>query len=160
MRRFLKIKQGRPTTREVLIEFVGALFGMGLLVWMSQLTAVPLLWAPLGGTMVLVFGAHASPFSQPMNVLGGHLLSATLAVVAFAFLPHNTITLIFVVAATIAAMRLARLTHPPAGANAIVIYLAQASWFVVMPALAFGIGIILALGFFVHKFSKTAYPAH
>jgi CBS-domain-containing membrane protein len=88
MRRFVKIKLPKPTWREVLVEFIGALIGIGVLVGLGDLTSVPLLWAPLGGTLVLVFGAHASPYSQPMNVLGGHLLSAGLGLILLWILPH------------------------------------------------------------------------
>ncbi|WP_296632973.1 HPP family protein [Rhodoluna sp.] len=159
MRRFVKIKLPKPTWREVLVEFIGALIGIGVLVGLGDLTSVPLLWAPLGGTLVLVFGAHASPYSQPMNVLGGHLLSAGLGLILLWILPHTEISLIITVGLVIAAMRLTRLTHPPAGANPIVIYLTSASW-AVLPTLALGAVVILILGFFVHKFSAHAYPAH
>ena len=159
MRRFLKIKLPKPTWREVLIEFAGAMLGFGLLVGIGDLTQVPLLWAPLGGTLVLVFGSHNSPYSQPMNVLGGHMVAAGLGLLLLSVLPHNHVSLVITFGLVVTAMRLLRLTHPPAGANPIVIYLTSASW-AVLPAVAVGALMILALGFFVHKFSATAYPAH
>ncbi len=159
MRRFVKIKLPKPTWREVVIEFVGAVLGFGILVGLGDLTQVPLLWAPLGGTLVLVFGSHNSPYSQPMNVLGGHLVSAGLGLLLLSILPHNHVSLVITFGLVVAAMRLLRLTHPPAGANPIVIYLTAASW-AVLPALAIGALVILVLGFYVHKFSATAYPAH
>jgi CBS-domain-containing membrane protein len=155
----VKFKLPKPTVREVLVEFIGALAGIAVLVALGEITHVPLLWAPLGGTLVLVFGAHSSPYSQPMNVLGGHLLSAGLGLILVSLLPHKQISLIITVGLVIAAMRLTRLTHPPAGANPIVIYLTTASW-AVLPALAIGALVILILGYFVHKLSVHAYPAN
>ncbi|MEY2945503.1 MAG: hypothetical protein RL243_249, partial [Actinomycetota bacterium] len=58
----------------------------------------------------------------------------------------------------IAAMRFARVTHPPAGANPIVIYLTKASWFVVLPSLALGAAAILVLGWLLHRLTRTEYP--
>jgi len=55
-------------------------------------------------------------------------------------------------------MRLTRLTHPPAGANLIVIYLTQASWLVVIPALAVGSLAILLLGYLIQRLTATQYP--
>lgn len=55
-------------------------------------------------------------------------------------------------------MRLTRLTHPPACANPIVIYLTQASWLVVIPALAVGSLALLLLGYLIHRLTATQYP--
>ena len=41
---------------------------------------VLLLTAPMGASAALVFGAPALPFSQPRNVIGGHVVSAVCGV--------------------------------------------------------------------------------
>jgi CBS-domain-containing membrane protein len=158
VKRFVQIKQPKATWREVLIALIGGALGIGILEFITQVTNLPLLWAPFGGTCVLVFAAHSSPFSQPLNVLGGHLLSAILSFVLIAILPAGPFTLMLVVGVVIAAMRITRLTHPPAGANPIVIYLAHASWVVVLPSLAIGALAILVVGYFMHLLTKTQYP--
>ena len=106
----------------------------------------------------MVFAAHKSPYSQPINVLGGHLLSAVISLLLVWILPHNTWSLMLIVGVVIAAMRVARLTHPPAGANPIVIYLTQGSWLVVLPSLAVGCLAILLLGYLVHRVTRTSWP--
>mgnify|MGYP000051724933 FL=1 len=62
------------------------------------------------------------------------------------------------VGVVIAAMRLARVTHPPAGADPIVIFLAQPTWWMVLPALALGSLAILVLGYLIHRMTRTEYP--
>jgi CBS-domain-containing membrane protein len=119
---------------------------------------MPLLWAPFGGTLVLVLAAQRSPYSQPINVLGGHLVSASISLVMVGLMPHNTWMLMLTVGVAIAGMRLARVTHPPAGANPIVIYLAQPLWWVVLPSLAVGSLAILLMGFLIHRMMRKEYP--
>jgi len=158
MRRLIKLHQPKASWREILIDLIGSALAIGVLVLITDFTKVPLLWAPFGGTCVLVFASHKSPFAQPINVLGGHLLSAFISLPLVYFLPHNTWTLMLTVGVVIAAMRFTRLTHPPAGANPIVIYLSQAHWFIVLPALAVGSLAILLLGYLIHRLTATQYP--
>jgi len=158
MRRLIKLHQPRASWREIFIDLVGSALAIGALVLITDYAHLPLLWAPFGGTLVLIFASHKSPFAQPINVLGGHLLSALISLPLVYFLPHNTWTLMLSVGVVIAAMRLTRLTHPPAGANPIVIYLTQANWLVVIPALAVGSLAILLLGYLIHRLTATQYP--
>ena len=158
MRRLIKLHQPKASWQEIVIDLVGSAAAVGVLALITDVTKMPLLWAPFGGTLVLIFAAQRSPFAQPINVLGGHLLAASISLVMVWLLPHNTWTLMLTVGVVIAAMRLARLTHPPAGANPIVIYLAQPTWWVVLPALAIGCLAILLLGFLIHRMTRTEYP--
>lgn len=158
MRRWITLHQPKASWAEIAIDLVGSAAAIGILVGITDVTHMPLLWAPFGGTLVLIFAAHRSPFAQPVNVLGGHLLAASISLVLVWLLPHNTWMLMIIVGVVIASMRLARLTHPPAGANPIVIFLAQPAWYVVLPALAVGVIAILALGYLVHRMTRTEYP--
>lgn len=158
MRRLVKLHQPKASWREIVIDLLGGFLAIGVLALITDATSMPLLWAPFGGTAVLIFAAHKSPYSQPINVLGGHLLSATISLVLVGLLPHNTWTLMLALGVVIAAMRLTRLTHPPAGANPIVIYLAQPLWYVVLPSLALGSLALMVLGYLVHRITRTQYP--
>lgn len=158
MRRFVQFKQPKASWRELIISLVGGALTIGVLALITEVSNLELLWAPFGGTCVLLFAAHTSPFSQPMNVIGGHLLSATVSYLLLAVLPHQTWALALTVGFVIAGMRLARVTHPPAGANPIVIYLTKDSWLLVLPALALGALAIVVVALLVHKVSRTPYP--
>lgn len=158
LRRLFRLHQPKASWAEIVFDLIGGALVIGLLALITDFTKMPLLWAPFGGTAVIVFAAHKSPFAQPINVLGGHLLSASVSLLLVTLLPHNTWTLMLTVGLVIAAMRLTRLTHPPAGANPIVIYLTKASWLVVLPALAVGSLAILVLGFLMHQMTRKEYP--
>jgi CBS-domain-containing membrane protein len=70
----------------------------------------------MGATAVLVFGAPASPFSQPRNVIGGHVL------------PVGGIPLALAVAvgSSVLATKLGKCVHPPAGGTALLAVLGSA----------------------------------
>jgi CBS-domain-containing membrane protein len=158
MRRFVQFKQPKASWLELVVLLIGGVLTIGVLALITEIANLPLLWAPFGGTCVLLFAAHSSPFSQPMNVVGGHLLSASVSYLLLAFLPHQTWALALTVGIVIAAMRLARVTHPPAGANPIVIYLTKDAWMLVLPTLALGAVAIVAVAFLVHRLTRTQYP--
>jgi len=158
MRRLVKLHQPKASWQEIVFDLIGGAIVIGALALITEVTKMPLLWAPFGGTAVLVFAAHKSPFSQPINVLGGHMLSTVISLILVWILPQNVWSLMFMVGVVIAAMRFTRLTHPPAGANPIVIYLTKASWFVILPSLAVGCVAILVLGFLMHRITRTEYP--
>ena len=158
MRHWFTFHQPKASWPESVIDLLGSAAAVGVLALITDITHMPLLWAPFGGTLVLIFAAQRSPYAQPMNVLGGHLVSASVSLVMVRLLPHNTWTLMLTVGVVIAAMRLTRLTHPPAGANPIVIFLAQPTWWVVLPALAAGALAILLLGYLIHRMTRTEYP--
>ena len=158
MRRFVKFRQPKASLTELVVSLVGGILTIAVLATITEVANLPLLWAPFGGTCVLLFAAHTSHFSQPMNVLGGHLLSAVVSYLLLALLPHETWALALTVGVVIAVMRLARVTHPPAGANPIVIYLTKDSWILVLPNLALGAVAIVLVAFLVHKATKTKYP--
>jgi len=158
MRHWFSFHQPKASWGEITVDLFGSAAAIGLLALITDVTHMPMLWAPFGGTLVLIFAAHRSPFAQPVNVIGGHLLAASISLIMVWLLPHNTWTLMLTVGVVIAAMRLARLTHPPAGANPIVIYLSQPLWYVVLPALAIGCVAILVLGYLIHRMTRSEYP--
>lgn len=98
----------------------GAVIGIGAVGGLAALTDLPLLIAPLGATVVLLFGQPASPLAQPMNIFGGYLLATILGVAAALAFPGLWWVAAIAVGAAIAGMLMLRVTHPPAGAIPLV----------------------------------------
>ena len=59
---------------------LGAGLGLALVGALASLTGWPLLIAPLGASVVLLFGQPGSPLAQPANVFGGYFLATLVAV--------------------------------------------------------------------------------
>lgn len=118
-----------------------------------------LLIAPFGASCVLVFALPASPLAQPRNVIGGHLVSTAVGLAAFMIFGATPLGFGVGVGLAIAAMLLTRTTHPPAGADPIVVMLAGASWsFLFAPVLAGAISIVVAGAAYHRALSGAAYP--
>ena len=101
---------------QVLVAWLGAFAGIGLVVLLVELFPGMqlLLIGSFGASSVLLFAAPRAPFSQPRNLIGGHMISAIVGVACFRYLPD----LLFIqasmaVATAIALMQVTRTLHPP-----------------------------------------------
>lgn len=126
---------------------VGAAFAIGVLTHMeASITEVALVMAPFGATTVLVFGLPNSPLAQPKNVVLGHLITALIGVIFTQWIGVTPLTLAIATGLGVSMMLLTKTTHPPAGANPILIMLSgQSWWFLLFPVLS-GVLIIVAVG--------------
>ncbi len=120
-----------------------------------------LLIAPFGASCVLVFALPQSPLAQPRNVVGGHLISTSIGLIALSLFGTQPFSLAIAVGAAIAVMELTRTLHPPAGADPIVVILSKAGWtFLISPVLVGALSIVLVAFLFHRLSSKRRYPTN
>jgi CBS-domain-containing membrane protein len=125
-----------PWTAILLAALAGAL-SIAVLSLTGDAAGTPILIAAFGSSCVLVFLLPDAPLSQPVNVVGGHMVSALCGVAAHAFLPTAWWSLGLAVGAAMAAMAALRIIHPPAGGTPIAILLAHEGWgYLLTPVLA------------------------
>lgn len=143
-----------------LVAGLGAMLCIAALSGLTRLNGSMVgLMAPFGATMVILFGLPESPLAQPRNILMGHLLTAAIGLGIAALLGVGPWTLGLAVGLAVAAMLVTHTTHPPAGANPLVVMLAGETWdFLLMPV-ALGALLILAFGYVYHRLiSGISYP--
>lgn len=107
---------------------VGAVLGIALAALLGHLVPAnvgqPWIMAPVGASAVLVFAVPASPLAQPWSVVGGNLISASLGMAVGWLCARADLGAPFAVSVAvggaISVMALARCTHPPGGAAAIL----------------------------------------
>lgn len=131
-----------------------------LVAWMlGDLTGATLIMAPLGASTMLVFALPDSPFAQPANVVGGHLIAAAAGLLADRYLPLGMGTLALTLAGVIILLGLIRLTHPPAGGTAVLVMLTHPDWsYLLTPVLAGTVTLIL-VAVLLHRLPPQAvYP--
>lgn len=150
MRRF--VSRHQPATCQFcpLKAGLGAMVAVGLCAWMGEEMGGALLAAPLLTSAVMVFSAHENPMAQPANVVGGHVLSAGIALGMAEFMPQTWWAVAVAVAVVMVLMTLCRLTHPPAAANALVVMLEPGLDYLVFPVL-FGALAVVATAVIVHR---------
>lgn len=124
---------------------MGAFLGIALLSFFdASVMDFALLMAPFGATAVLVFGVPESPLAQAKNVIGGHLITASIGIIFTLYIGVSPLTLALASGLAVTAMLLTKTTHPPAGANPILIMLAGEGWsFLVTPVLIGAVLLVL-----------------
>jgi len=158
MQTFLRRHQPAVPASRWLLSGVGGLIAIALAGALSHYAGTPFLMAPFGVTCVLIFSAAASPFSQPANVVGGHLVSTLIGLVLRAALPNEWWAVALAVGLSIAAMSALRITHPPAGADPIVVFAADPGFdYLLFPVLS-GSLCLVAVGALFHRATRTPYP--
>ncbi|WDE14571.1 HPP family protein [Thalassomonas haliotis] len=143
-----------------LLAGLGATLTLTILSYLEVFTQTGLwLMAPFGATTVLVFGVPASPLAQAKNVILGHLLSASVGLVFVTYIGVYPWSLALATGLAITLMLATKTTHPPAGANPMLIMMTGQSWsFLLFPVLS-GVLIIVAMGYLVNTGVKRYLPA-
>ncbi len=158
MQRFLFRHQPPASPKNWLLVGLGGMLGIGILGALTSFAGAPLLIAPFGASCVLLFSVPNSPLSQPMNVVGGHLLATIIALGLSYVLPPTWWATAIAVGLAIGAMAALRVTHPPAGADPIVVFALTPGFdFLIIPVLV-GSLILVATATIYHRFSGAEYP--
>ncbi|MCD4722033.1 MAG: HPP family protein [Desulfobacula sp.] len=120
-----------------------------------------------GASAVLIYGAVRSPLAQPRNLVGGHLVSAVIGVIAYKlFYPFPWFASSFAVATAIAVMHATKTLHPPGGATALIAVIgsekihALGFWYILVPV-GVGVVIMLIVALIVNNLAKNRrYPEY
>ncbi len=159
MRHLWRRHQPEPCGGCSLKAGIGAALALGVVAVLGEQSGVAMLIAPFGASAVLLFAVPDSPLSQPANVIGGHLLATALALILDALLPDTLMATVFAAGLAIALMSLVRLTHPPAGADPLVVMaLHPGPEFLLMPV-GLGAVALVAIAWIVHRLPPSRpYP--
>ena len=176
-----KIKRGYRKTRYILYKetlidykehfwaFLGSFFGIGIIAYMQSKTFmhndVVFLIGSFGASSVLIYGIIQSPFSQPRNLIGGHLISSIVGVTVAKFVP-DILWLTAPLAVSIVLMQITKTFHPPGGATALIAIIgspkikALGYWYVLYPVLV-GALILFVVALIFNNITKNRhYPNH
>ncbi|MCP4449888.1 MAG: HPP family protein [Planctomycetes bacterium] len=164
----------RKPIRHIIESWVGAFLGIHLVALLGQyleLASVDGLFliGSFGASAVLVYGAPLAEFSQPRNLVGGHVVSAVVGVTVFTvFGEMSLLACSTAVSLAIVAMHVTRTLHPPGGATALIAVIggdkihALGFMYVLCPVLA-GALIMLLVALLVNNLStdpKRHYPIY
>ncbi|MEJ2382290.1 MAG: HPP family protein, partial [Gammaproteobacteria bacterium] len=118
MRGTTKGSPPRVSNSEIFWSWVGAFLGIAGCGVLNQYYFsghdLTLMIGSFGASAVLAYGAVRSPLAQPRNLVGGHVVSAIVGVLAWKLLHHYPwVAEAAAVATAIAAMHATRTLHPP-----------------------------------------------
>ena len=138
------------------ITFESVLSGTNYGLWLT---------ASFGSSVVVVFGYPNNEFSQPKNVLLGHITCALVGIIFVTLFKITQDRSIFFLAIGLAVgisvmlMMIFKITHPPAGGNTIVIMMAQESFqFLLFPIITGAVTIIIGGVIYNRFILKKKYP--
>jgi len=142
-------------------SFVSGTLGILAIFEITKLVGRPLLIGSFGASAVLLFGATDSPLAQPRNLIGGHLVSATVAVIMVALFGSSPLTIAIGVGLAICMMNLTHTTHPPGGATALIgIQGSAGPLFILVPVLAGALILLITALFTNNVVYHRKYPKH
>jgi len=110
---------------EILWSWLGAFVGIGICGYLSAKYFEPkdstFIIGSFGASAVLVYGAIKSPFAQPRNLIGGHVISGLVGVACYQLFGQVIwLASAFAVSFAIVAMLATKTVHPPGGATALI----------------------------------------
>ncbi|MEO5358516.1 MAG: HPP family protein [Nitrospirae bacterium YQR-1] len=161
----------RVNLSEIIWSWTGAFLGIMAVACISYYvidgTGYTMIIGSFGASAVLIYGAIKSPFAQPRNLIGGHIISAIVGVTSYnLFHNHMWLATSFAVATAIALMHLTRTLHPPGGATALIAVIGGKPihdlgyMYALVPAGA-GAAVMLIIALIVNNIPKTrSYPEY
>ena len=138
---------------QIALAFVGAALAMFVLRSMHSNEAL-LLLGSFGASCTLCFGFPDAPFSQPRNVLFGHVLSTAIGVASLHVLGPSSWSLALAVATACALMMALRIVHPPAASNPIIVHFGGHGWSYVLLPTAAGAALLVAVALVFHALTR------
>ncbi|MFH6988264.1 HPP family protein [Flavobacterium collinsii] len=178
-----KIKRGYRKTRYILYKetlidykehfwsFIGSFVGIGILSYLESIrfsgTDIVFLIGSFGASSVLIYGIIQSPFSQPRNLIGGHVISAIIGVTINKLIPDIIwLSAPLAVSFSIIFMQITKTLHPPGGATALIAVTGSAQikdlgyMYVLSPVLDGVLILFITALIFNNMTSSRSYPSH
>lgn len=143
-----------------LVAGAGAMLCISVLAGLEQFNDGALwLMAPFGATMVILFGLPDSPLAQPRNIVLGHLLTTLVGLATMSLFGVHPWSLGLAVGLAVSLMLLTDTTHPPAGANPLIVMLSGQGWGFLWSPVVIGAVLIVLMGLLYHRGTgRRSYP--
>ena len=151
----------QPSNKSVALAWLGGVLAIAAVAALTDFLSVALVLGSFGASCVLVFGYPDAPFSQPRNVVAGHVISSLVGLIFLAVFGPHWWAVALAVGTAIALMMLTRTVHPPAGSNPVIVFLTQPAWgFLLFPTLV-GALVVVAVALVYNNATRDAkYPKY
>lgn len=151
----------QPTKKAAILAWLGGFLAISSVALLTDFFTVALVLGSFGASCVLVFGYPDLPFSQPRNIVVGHLISSLVGLVFLTIFGPHWWALALSVGTAISLMMLSRTVHPPAGSNPVIVFLTQPGWdFLLFPTLV-GALVLVAVALVYNNVTRDAkYPKY
>lgn len=147
----------RPSLSSIALAWLGSSLAIASIAVLSQLSGQPWILGSFGASCVLLFGFPDAIFSQPRNLIVGHVLCSLIGLGFLKFVGPDWWSMALAVGTALAVMLVTRTVHPPAGSNPVIIFLTRPDWsFLLFPTLV-GVIVLLFLARLMLKVTRTVH---
>lgn len=137
----------------------GGSLAIGLMYLLSLQTEFPLATIPFATSIVLMTGSPDAQPARPRALVGGHVLSAIVGVLAVKIAGPQPWVAALAVGAAMLAMLLTDSFHPPAGINPLIIVMNGMSWsFVLIPVAAGALLLLVYTYVWTNAVRRSPWP--
>src|SRR6186997_2153733 len=167
--RYIIYQETLIDSKEHLFTFLGSFVGIGLIGFLNSqhlhANDNMFLIGSFGASSVLIYGIINSPFSQPRNLIGGHLISAIIGVTIHKLIPQELwLACAISVSLSIVLMQMTKTLHPPGGATALIANIGSEKikgigyLFILTPVFTGVIILLIVALIFNNMTSRRSYP--
>lgn len=147
--------------KKIVLAGAGAALAIGFVATLAAWSHQPLLLGSLGASCVFLFGLPEAPFSQPRNVIAGHVLSSLVGLIFLKAFGPQAWSLGLALGTAVIVMFATRTVHAPAGSNPVIVFMAQPGWnFLLTPTLLGAAGVVLVALIFNNAAHPGRYPLY
>ncbi|MHC1685042.1 MAG: HPP family protein [Clostridiaceae bacterium] len=133
--------------KKPLIAGLGGLLAILIISLLGFVLKNPILIAPFGASCVILFGLPESPLAKPKNLILGHFISSLVGLIMLNLFGNSYIVISIAVGIAIFMMILTDTTHPPAGADPILVITTSVSWNFLFTNIVIGTLILFIIAF-------------
>lgn len=146
---------------QVIAATLGAVMAISVLAYASAQGSGLMLLGSFGASALLLFALPEAPLSQPRNVVWGHLSASLIAIACLALFGAQWWAMGLATGLAVGFMMLTHTVHPPAGSNAIIVFLAKPSWALLVGSTLAGTVALVAIAFIYHRTTRRhRYPLY
>lgn len=148
-------------TSQIFLASLGAVLAVSGLAYVATTLQGMLLLGSFGASALLLFVLPETPLAQPRSVIGGHLSASLIAGVCLLLCGPQWWAVGLATGLAVGFMMLTRTVHPPAGSNAIIVFLAKPSLGVLVFSTLAGAVLLIASAVLYHRATRRhKYPLY
>jgi CBS-domain-containing membrane protein len=146
---------------QIVLASLGAVVAVSALSFVAMSLEGLMLLGSFGASALLLFALPEAPLSQPRSVVVGHLSASLIALGCLTLFGPQWWAVGVATGLAVGFMMLTRTVHPPAGSNAIIVFLAKPAWgFLVSSTLA-GTLMLVVIACVYHRTTRRhKYPLY
>lgn len=144
---------------QIFLTTLGVIAAVSFLAHVSSVTGMLMLLGSFGASALLVFALPEAPLSHPRCVIVGHLSACVIALGCLAAFGAQPWAIGIATGLAVAFMMATRTVHPPAGANAIIVFLAKpAAASLLVSTVAGAVFLVLSAHVYHRATRRHSYP--